>query len=89
MVPSGSGDLRKACLYSAQSKSKVCVLAAVIIFAVLLLPVTLIVLAVYGLVTGCKKSKKSCKKRQSEKKTRKLLEKEDDAEVAASLGMIV
>ena len=72
-----------------QSRTRFGILAAVIIIAILLLPVTLIILAVYGLVIGCKKCKKKCKKRQKNRKTNKLLEKEHDAEAAEALGVIV
>ena len=69
-----------------------CILAAGAVLTTLLFPVTLTVLAVYGVVIGCKKCKKKCNHRRKERKRRKLLEMLElsrDVEVAETLGMIV
>ena len=65
-----------------------CLVTAMVVMAIVLFPITLLVLAVYGLVVGCKKCKKKCEKRRKERKTKKLWEK-DDEEAAVALGMIL
>ena len=62
--------------------------AALALIAVLLFPVTLSLLAVYGLACGYDKCKEMYEKRRNEKKTSKLLKKEDHAEATEALGII-
>ena len=76
--------------YQSSTKSSgICLLIALVVLAIKLLPITLIALAVFGLVMACRKCKKECQERRKERRARKLLENNDDTESGKPLGMIV
>ena len=77
---------------SAQNRRYFCILAAVILLGILLLPallpIALLVLFGLALLVCWNKCKEKCEKRRNEMKTRESLQKEDDEEAAVPLGMM-